>query len=129
MGMNEDRILDFLDGRLNSGQEEELLHTLAVSPERRGVLRAHMRLRELTSNLASAERFSVPKHVTSQLFRSLHTMGLAATATTDQILSNAPQLAKLALAEKTAETVGTTVGMTALATSTGWQMSFASIAA
>ena len=66
--LQEERILDFLDGRLSSGQEEELLHTLAVSPERRGVLRAHMRVRELTSNLASAECFSVPKHVTSQLF-------------------------------------------------------------
>lgn len=125
MAMNEDRILDFLDGRLTSGQEEELLHTLAVSPERRGVLRAHMRLRELTSNLASAERFSVPTHVTGQLFRSLHTLGLTATATTDQILMNAPQIAKLALAEKTAETVGTT----AMAVSSGWQMSFAAIAA
>ncbi|MDP4200662.1 MAG: hypothetical protein Q8922_08550 [Bacteroidota bacterium] len=125
MAINEERILDFLDGRLNSGQEEELLHTLAVSPERRGLLRAHMRLRELTSNLASAERLSVPKHVTSQLFRTLQTMGLSATASTDQILTNAPQLAKLALAEKTAETFGTS----AIAVGTGWQLSFASIAA
>lgn len=121
--LNEERILDFLDGRLTSGQEEELLHTLAVSPERRGVLRAHMRLREITSNLASGERFTVPKHVTSQLFRNLEGLGLAATATTEEILTHAPQLAKVAAAEK-----AVTSAVLAAATATsGWHMSFASI--
>ena len=49
--MSEEHILDFLDGRLSGSAEEELLHTLAVSPERRQMLRDHLRLRELTSNL------------------------------------------------------------------------------
>ena len=126
--LNEERILDFLDGRLTSGQEEELLHTLAVSPERRGILRAHMRLREITSNIASADRFTVPKHVTSGLFRSLESMGLKATASTEEILTHAPLLAKVAEAGKvmsSAVAVGGTAG--AVANAGGWQMSFVSI--
>jgi hypothetical protein len=121
MGLNEERILDFLDGRLTGGEEEELLHTLAVSPERRGVLKAHMKLREVTSSIASTERVGVPKHVTSQLFTTLEALGLSATASTEDILTRAPQLVK-ATAEKSVTAI-----LPSLATSGAWHMSFASI--
>ncbi|HWF43848.1 MAG TPA: hypothetical protein VG537_04325 [Candidatus Kapabacteria bacterium] len=92
--LNEDCILDFLDGRLAPGDEEELLHTLAVSPERRQLLREHLKLRELTSTIAKHERFHVPEHVTGQLFATLGTLGFTAPASTEAILTNAPQLVK-----------------------------------
>jgi hypothetical protein len=41
MTLNE-RILDFLDGSLPAEDEAELLHTLSVSPEQRGLLRSFM---------------------------------------------------------------------------------------
>src|SRR3954466_13828732 len=90
--LNEDRILDFLDGRLATGDEEELLHTLAVSPERRQLLREHLKLRELTSNVAKQKQFAVPSHVTTQLFSKLDDMGFAAPMNAEAVLTRTPQI-------------------------------------
>jgi hypothetical protein len=90
--LNEDRILDFLDGRLATGDEEELLHTLAVSPERRQLLREHLKLRELTSNVAKQKQFAVPSHVTTQLFSKLDEMGFAAPMNAEAVLTRTPQI-------------------------------------
>jgi hypothetical protein len=92
--MSEEHILDFLDGRLGGPAEEELLHTLAVSPERRQMLRDHLRLRELTSHLSRQERFSVPEHVSSQLFTRLNALGFTAPPTTAAILTHASDYVK-----------------------------------
>jgi len=73
--MIEDRILDFLDGRLSGADEEELLHTLAVSPERRAMLKQHMALRELTTDLSKEARFAVPCDTTAALFQKLTAEG------------------------------------------------------
>src|SRR5438874_1014764 len=63
--MTEERILDFLDGNLSSHEEEELLHRLAVSPERRSLLKQHLQVRELTSSLARRQFVTVPIAVTN----------------------------------------------------------------
>lgn len=75
--MTEDRILDFLDGRLSGAEEEELLHTLAVSPEHRLFLKQHMMLRELTNNLGKEARYAVPCSTTAALFEKLTAEGYA----------------------------------------------------
>ena len=92
--MSEERILEFLDGRLGGQAEEELLHTLAVSPERRQMLRDHLRLRELTSHLSRQEKFAVPEHVSQQLFTKLSALGYAAPPTTAAILTRAADFVK-----------------------------------
>jgi hypothetical protein len=76
--MIEHRILEFLDGKLGTADEEELLHTLAVSPERRGLLRQHMRTRELTQSLVHDPELAVPCTLTSSLFAKLAEQGLTA---------------------------------------------------
>jgi hypothetical protein len=73
----EDGILDFLDGNLAPREEEELLHRLAVSPERRALLKQHLQVRELTSTLARKNRYNVPKAVTASLFETLSANGYA----------------------------------------------------
>lgn len=73
----EDSILDFLDGRLESYDEEELLHRLAVSPEKRGLLREHMKLREAVSHTSRQEQLTVPCNVTASLYRRLAHNGYA----------------------------------------------------
>src|SRR5260221_4727066 len=75
--MTEERILDFLDGNLSAHQEEELLHRLAVSPERRDLLKQHLQMRELTSSLARRQYVPVPKTVTASLFTTLAANGYA----------------------------------------------------
>jgi len=75
--MTEEHILDFLDGNLSSHQEEELLHRLAVSPERRDLLKQHLQMRELTSSLARRQYIPVPKTVTASLFTTLAANGYA----------------------------------------------------
>jgi len=75
--MIEERILDFLDGRLGHAEEEELLHTLAISPERRGMLREHMRLREISQNLSRSSELTVPCPTTAGLFARLTEQGFA----------------------------------------------------
>jgi hypothetical protein len=75
--MTEERILDFLDGNLGSSEEEELLHRLAVSPERRNLLKQHLQMRELTSSLARRQFVHVPKAVTASLFTALAASGYA----------------------------------------------------
>jgi hypothetical protein len=75
--MTEDRILDFLDGNLSSHEEEELLHRLAVSPERRTLLKQHLQVRELTSSLVRKHRYMVPKALTATLFETLASNGYA----------------------------------------------------
>src|ERR1019366_10474604 len=87
INLSEDRILDFLDGRLATPDEEELLHTLAVSPERRQVMREHMKLRELTSTIAREDRFAVPERVTSQLLNKLEEAGFTPPITPESILA------------------------------------------
>lgn len=77
MELNEDKILDFLDGGLTSAEEEELLHRLAVSPERRVVLKQHLQLRELSAILAKKHNYVVPKVLTAQLFTNLSANGYA----------------------------------------------------
>ncbi len=114
--LHEDHILDFIDGRLATGDEEELLHTLAVSPERRQVLHEHLRLREITTTLSSHERFSVPDHVTSQLFATLGTMGFAAPASTEAILTRAPQFVNRPEVVNTVAMIGS-----------GWKLGFTSL--
>ena len=120
--MSEDRILDFLDGRLTSGDEEELLHTLAVSPERRQLLREHLRIREITNTMSKHQSFNVPAHVTSNLFATLGTMGYAAPATTEAILTRAPQLVRSSQALSTAQRA-------IVATKSAWRLGFSSLAA
>lgn len=73
----EDGVLDFLDGNLTPYEEEELLHRLAVSPERRALLKQHLHVRELTSTLARKNRYTVPKAVTASLFETLSANGYA----------------------------------------------------
>ncbi len=75
--MTEERILDFLDGNLGASDEEELLHRLAVSPERRNLLKQHLQVRELTASLARRQYVSVPKMVTTSLFTTLAANGYA----------------------------------------------------
>jgi hypothetical protein len=103
--INEDRILDFLDGHLSGEAEEELLHTLAVSPERRTMLRDHLKLRELTTTLSRQERFTVPEHVTAGLFTQLAAIGFSAPVSTTSILTNAPELVKMARQEEPAAAI------------------------
>src|ERR1041385_6696915 len=75
--MTEERILDFLDGNLSAHEEEELLHRLAVSPERRNLLKQHLQMRELTFTLARRQYVPVPKVVTASLFTTLAANGYA----------------------------------------------------
>ena len=75
--MTEERILDFLDGNLGASEEEELLHRLAVSPERRNLLKQHLQMRELTAALARNSYVTVPKVVTASLFTTLAANGYA----------------------------------------------------
>ncbi len=75
--MTEERILDFLDGNLGASEEEELLHRLAVSPERRNLLKQHLQMRELTASLARRQFVPVPKMVTASLFTTLAANGYA----------------------------------------------------
>jgi hypothetical protein len=75
--MTEERILDFLDGNLGASEEEELLHRLAVSPERRNLLKQHLQMRELTASLARRQFVPVPKTVTASLFTTLASNGYA----------------------------------------------------
>ncbi|HZK77053.1 MAG TPA: hypothetical protein VFD13_09110, partial [Candidatus Kapabacteria bacterium] len=99
MNIGEDRILDFLDGRLATPDEEELLHTLAVSPERRQVLREHMKMRQLTSTLAQQEQFNVPERLTNQLYARLEEMGYSAPSGTEAILTRAPEFVSSRIAD------------------------------
>src|SRR5215211_6513467 len=43
----EDRILDYLDGALGDKESAELMHQLAVSPERRVILEQHLQLKNV----------------------------------------------------------------------------------
>ncbi|HEY3875787.1 MAG TPA: hypothetical protein VGM92_09940 [Candidatus Kapabacteria bacterium] len=120
MNLSEERILDFLDGRLATPDEEELLHTLSVSPERRQVLRAHMRLRELTSNLARQERFTVPENVTDQLFSRLEDAGFTPPSMPESMLANASRSQfATPFAAPLAGTAG--AGIFATVLSSGWR--------
>ena len=65
MTLNE-RILDFLDGSLPGEDEAELLHTLSVSPEKRGMLRGFMEQRTLLTR--DAKSLSVPYETERRLW-------------------------------------------------------------
>lgn len=71
----EEQILEFLDGNLSPQQEEELLHRLAVSPERRTLLRQHLQVREMVSTLAKKQRLAVPAALTAGVFQTVSSMG------------------------------------------------------
>lgn len=124
INLSEDRILDFLDGRLATPDEEELLHTLAVSPERRQVMREHMKLREVTSSIARQDRFSVPDYVSDQLFSKLEGMGYEAPASTEALLSRTPQYISVAGAAAVATAVGSGWRIGAMSLLTASIMSF-----
>lgn len=94
--MTEERILDFLDGKLDSEAEEELLHTLAVSPERRLLLKEHMRIRELLGTLAKEDRFAVPPIVTNELYAKLAQLGLSSGAAVAPVASTVSRIAQYA---------------------------------
>ena len=126
MNIAEDRILDFLDGRLATPDEEELLHTLAVSPERREVLRAHINLRQMTSSLAREEQFSVPERLTNQLFERLNEMGYTAPSGAGDILTRAPQFVSSRVADGITG-VGIAAAGTEMGLSSGWRFGVISI--
>lgn len=88
----EDRILDFLDGHLESHDEEELLHRLAVSPEKRGLLREHLKLREAVSGATKTEQLSVPTNVTASLYRKLAYNGYAGASLGSAVSVTRPML-------------------------------------
>ncbi len=71
----EEQILDFLDGNLSAPQEEELLHRLAVSPERRTLLRQHLQVREMVGALAKKQQVAVPTALTASLFATVASLG------------------------------------------------------
>ncbi len=125
INLSEERILDFLDGRLATPDEEELLHTLAVSPERRQVMREHMKLRELTSTIARQDRFAVPEHVTSQLFNRLEEAGFTPPVTPESLLVRAPEVASMRYAGAAALGAGTV----ATGLSSGWRFGAISLLA
>ncbi len=121
MNIGEDRILDFLDGRLATPDEEELLHTLAVSPERREVLRAHINLRQMTSSLAREEQFNVPDRLTSRLFDQLSEMGYSAPVDAGDILTRAPEFVSSRIADGVAEGIGAATAGGVAGFSSGWR--------
>lgn len=88
----EDRILDFLDGHLESHDEEELLHRLAVSPEKRGLLREHLKLREAVSGVSKTEQLAVPTNVTASLYRKLAYNGYAGASLGSAVSVTRPML-------------------------------------
>src|SRR5688572_4367443 len=90
--LTEDRILDFLDGHLESHDEEELLHRLAVSPEKRGLLREHLKLREVVSNAGKTEQLAVPTNVTASLYRKLAYNGYAGASLGSAVAVTRPML-------------------------------------
>jgi len=124
INLAEDRILDFLDGHLAVPDEEELLHTLAVSPERRQVMREHMKLREVTSSIARQDRFAVPEYVTDGLFAKLEGMGFSAPVSTEALLSRTPEYVSVAAATAVATAVGSGWRIGAMSLLTASLMSF-----
>ncbi|HET6512431.1 MAG TPA: hypothetical protein VFH43_09590 [Candidatus Kapabacteria bacterium] len=88
----EDRILDFLDGHLESHDEEELLHRLAVSPEKRGLLREHLKLREAVTGASKTEQLAVPTNVTASLYRKLAYNGYAGASLGSAVSVTRPML-------------------------------------
>ncbi len=73
--MIEEQILEFLDGNLSATEEEELLHRLAVSPERRQLLRQHLQVREMVGTLARKQFSHVPGALTASVFSSVAALG------------------------------------------------------
>jgi cytoskeletal protein RodZ len=71
----EEQILEFLDGNLSGADEEELLHRLAVSPERRALLRQHLQVREMVGILARKQKMTVPGALTAGVFASVASLG------------------------------------------------------
>jgi hypothetical protein len=71
----EEQILEFLDGNLSGTEEEELLHRLAVSPERRTLLRQHLQVREMVSSLAKKQYKQVPVALTAGVFQAVTALG------------------------------------------------------
>ena len=89
----EDRILDFIDGHLESHDEEELLHRLAVSPEKRGLLREHMKLRQTVHTASKTEQLAVPTDVTASLYRRLAYNGYAGASLGSAVAVTRPMVA------------------------------------
>src|SRR5688500_11754101 len=104
----EDKILDFLDGHLESHDEEELLHRLAVSPEKRGLLREHMKLRESVATVSKTEQLAVPTNVTASLYKRLAYNGYAGGSLGSAVAVTRPMVAAVpAMMARTAAPVAT----------------------
>jgi hypothetical protein len=67
--MAEKEILAYLDGSLDESAKEELMHKLAVSPEKRALLEAHLKLRDML-NLAQ-KPFTAPLEAQRSLAEKL----------------------------------------------------------
>ena len=92
----EEQILDFLDGNLSAPQEEELLHRLAVSPERRTMLRQHLQVREMVGALAKKQQVAVPIALTASLFATVASLGYTGPQPMKPNIATAPTSAMLA---------------------------------
>lgn len=92
----EEQILDFLDGNLSAPQEEELLHRLAVSPERRTLLRQHLQVREMVGALAKKQQVAVPTALTASLFATVASLGYTGPQPMKPHIATAPTSAMLA---------------------------------
>ncbi len=92
----EEQILDFLDGNLSAPQEEELLHRLAVSPERRTMLRQHLQVREMVGALAKKQQVAVPTALTASLFATVASLGYTGPQPMKPHIATPPTSAMLA---------------------------------
>src|SRR5689334_8138234 len=64
-----ERILDFMDGTLAPDDEAELLHTLSVSPEKRGMLRDFMQQKAFFTR--DREAMAVPYEAEQSLWAKI----------------------------------------------------------
>jgi len=65
----EDKILDYLDGALGDKESAELMHQLAVSPERRVILEQHLQLKNVISD--ARKPLPVPAAIEARLAERL----------------------------------------------------------
>ena len=110
--MIEQRILDFIDGKLGFSDEEELMHTLAVSPERRSLLKQHLRLREFTGSLGAHSSLMVPPATPAGLFTKLESEGFSGPLPLPIADPTVPFIAPMAV--ESAATVSSMSGMKVL---------------
>lgn len=92
----EEQILEFLDGNMAPHEEEELLHRLAVSPERRALLRQHLQVREMVGNLAKKQRLAVPVALTAGVFKAVSDLGYTGPAPMPNAAQTQPEVVPVA---------------------------------